>query len=135
MRQTGWHILCDWAQPKRGCEPQRAVLDLLEELLPTDRGTAVLHWFTGSASETRRALDLGCYFSVNEMMLASASGQRVVQVVPIERLLTETDGPFVQRDGTPIPPARAVEGVASLQGRNPSSVQIQILRNLQFLTQ
>ena len=40
-----------------------AVLAMIEQYLPQDRGTVVLHWFTGSKSEARRAATLGCYFS------------------------------------------------------------------------
>ncbi|WP_232916157.1 TatD family hydrolase [Pseudomonas viridiflava] len=43
----------------------------IERCLPPDRGKVVLHWFTVSISEARRALDLGCYFSVNVEMLKS----------------------------------------------------------------
>lgn len=71
------------------------VLDHLERALPVDRGVAVMHWFTGSAAEARRASELGCYFSVNAQMLQTEKGRRLVSVLPRERLLTETDGPFV----------------------------------------
>ena len=46
-----------------------AVLDLIEAHLPAERGRTVLHWFTGTKAEARRAVDLGCYFSVNGEML------------------------------------------------------------------
>ena len=38
------------------------VIDLLESELPAERGRAVLHWFSGSASEAVRAVAAGCYF-------------------------------------------------------------------------
>lgn len=46
-----------------------AVLDMIETNLPPMRGRAVLHWFTGSRAEARRAVELGCYFSINGEML------------------------------------------------------------------
>jgi TatD DNase family protein len=47
---------------------------MIEQYLPRDRGTVVLHWFTGSKSEARRAATLGCYFSVNaELTVVPAS--------------------------------------------------------------
>lgn len=72
-----------------------ALLDAVEELLPTDRGTLVLHWFSGSVAEARRAAELGCYFSINHAML---EGRRsaLVRALPLTRLLTETDGPFTR---------------------------------------
>jgi TatD DNase family protein len=80
------------------------VLDHLEAWLPSDRGAAVLHWFTGSAAEARRATELGCYFSINAQMLQSPRHQRLVASLPRDRLLTETDGPFVSFEGRPARP-------------------------------
>ena len=115
----------------------KLVLDLLERHLPNDRGSVVLHWFSGSAGEARRAAALGCYFSVNERMLASPNGRRILEEIPKNRLLTETDGPFVKRNGEPIPAAdvlRAVEQIAIMQGRSVSDVQTRIIENLRCLT-
>ncbi|MGX7877195.1 TatD family hydrolase [Mesorhizobium sp. ORM6] len=54
-----------------------------EQYLPHDRGTVVLHWFTGSKSEARRAAMLGCYFSVNAEMTRSDRG-RALRGLPTE---------------------------------------------------
>ena len=114
----------------------KTVLDMVEECLPRDRGTVVLHWFSGSVGEARRAAQRGCYFSVNERMLSSPNGRRILPEIPDDRLLTETDGPFVERDGRPIEAgdvSRAVDEIAALKGRSVSSVQSQIVRNLHDL--
>lgn len=113
------------------------VLDLLEEYLPRHRGTVVLHWFSGNVGEARRAVALGCYFSVNEQMLASPNGRRILPQIPENRLLTETDGPFVQRDGKPIAPgdvSRALREIAVLKRCSVSKMQSQVVANLQELT-
>jgi TatD DNase family protein len=81
------------------------VLDMVERYLPHGRGTVVLHWFTGSKSDARRAAMLGCYFSVNAEMTRSDRGRALVAELPIGRILTETDGPFTQIDGRPSEPA------------------------------
>jgi TatD DNase family protein len=82
-----------------------AVLDLIEAQLPPPKGQVVLHWFTGSKAEARRAAELGCYFSINASMMTNERGRDCVATLPIERLLTETDGPFTQIDGGPARPA------------------------------
>jgi len=46
----------------------REVLDALEAF--PNAGTAVLHWFSGSARDLDRAVSLGCWFSVGPGMLA-----------------------------------------------------------------
>jgi TatD DNase family protein len=83
----------------------RQVLDMVEEMLPSERGTVILHWFTGTVAEAARATALGCYFSVNAEMLTGEKGLKLVKSLPVERLLTETDGPFTARDGKPRRPS------------------------------
>jgi TatD DNase family protein len=75
------------------------VLDLIEQYFPSERGRVVLHWFTGSKSEARRAADLGCCFSINAAMMQSDRGRDLVLSLPSDRLLTETDAPFTQSEG------------------------------------
>lgn len=111
----------------------KPVLDMLDEHLPPDRAGVVLHWFAGSKADVRRATERGCYFSVNESMLASASGARVVRDIPLNRILTETDGPFVMRGPQPIEPgsvSRAVKMIAKQVGRSFEEVRSQIVLNL-----
>jgi TatD DNase family protein len=55
---------------------------------------AVLHWWLGDADQTRRAVELGCYFSVNASM---ARRPELLSLLPPERILTETDHPFADR--------------------------------------
>jgi len=57
---------------------------------------AVLHWWLGDASQTRRAIDLGCFFSVNA---SSVRRTDLLAMIPLDRMLTETDHPFGDRRG------------------------------------
>ncbi|MDI1328895.1 Qat anti-phage system TatD family nuclease QatD [Pseudomonas sp.] len=109
------------------------VLAHVEKLLPPDRGRVVMHWFTGSASEARRAAQLGCYFSINSQMLKSPAQQKMVASLPRDRLLTETDGPFVIEAGRPIRPrdvSFTVNELAKLYDLSPGEMARQIVRNL-----
>lgn len=67
-------------------------------------GAPVLHWFTGSHKELRDAIELGCWFSVGPAMLRSAKSREQVAMIPMDHVLTESDGPFAQQDGRPIHP-------------------------------
>jgi TatD DNase family protein len=114
----------------------KIVLDLIEQHLPTDRGRVVLHWFTGSKAEARRAADLGCYFSVNSQMMQSDRGRDLVSSLPLERLLTETDGPFTEVKGGPARPSDvtdAVNAISLLIQVEPAELAISIRRNLKTL--
>lgn len=61
---------------------------VLEELHRTPVAAPILHWWTGTAAETRQAVDLGCYFSVHS---AVARRSLFRTQVPLERLLVESD--------------------------------------------
>lgn len=74
------------------------VLDLIAQ--EPRAGRPILHWFTGSANEVRRAVELGCWFSVGPAMLESSSGKAAVLAMPKERIVPETDGPFGTAKGT-----------------------------------
>ncbi|AQH05475.1 hydrolase TatD (plasmid) [Burkholderia sp. KK1] len=112
------------------------VLGHLERALPVDRGQVVLHWFTGTAAEARRAIEIGCFFSINSAMLRSAKHRQLIRCLPLERLLTETDGPFVEENGRPARPrdvARTVAELAVSLSLPIETVAAQILHNLRRL--
>jgi TatD DNase family protein len=112
------------------------VLDLIETYLPPTHGHVVLHWFTGSKAEARRAVELGCYFSVNAAMMSKEKGRDMVATLPLERLLTETDGPFTQTDGRPARPVdveTAIGALANLRHLTPDGIATSVQTNLRFL--
>jgi TatD DNase family protein len=109
------------------------VLDLIERYLPPEKGCIVLHWFTGSKSEARRAIDLGCYFSVNAQMLRTDRGRELMAILPSARILTETDAPFTQVSDRPTRPSDVslvIEAIANLRRMTPAEVAAMICANL-----
>jgi TatD DNase family protein len=68
---------------------------LLDELDARPIRGVVLHWWLGSQRATRRALEMGCYFSVNTSMFRHPD---MLMGMPLDRLLTETDHPFGDRN-------------------------------------
>ncbi len=114
----------------------KAVLDLVEAYLPPERGKIVLHWFTGTKSEARRALELGCYFSINAGMLDNERHASMVEVIPLDRMLTETDGPFTRTGDRPSQPtdvAVVVEALGRLRGLRAADVAQVVRDNLRAL--
>ena len=73
------------------------VLDILEShglLIPNPSSPVIIfHWFSGTSDELVRARNAGCYFSVNERMLATKRGREYARQIPLDRLLLETDAP------------------------------------------
>lgn len=92
----------------------RDAVSMIEEHSDTRRTLCVLHWFSGSVEEARRALDAGCYFSINPAMLIHERGQKLVQSLPADRLLTESDAPFSVIEECDIEPWDATKTAAKL---------------------
>lgn len=90
------------------------VLDMIERYFPQGRGAVVLHWFTGSKHDLRRAVAMGCYFSVNGEMIRTEKGRALVGELPSNRILTETDGPFTRIDGRPAEPADVLSTIGEV---------------------
>jgi TatD DNase family protein len=86
--------------------------------------TGVLHCFTGSADLARTALDLGFYISLSGIVTFKNARdlQETAKFVPADRLLVETDAPFlapVPHRGKPCEPAFVADTadfVAGLRG-------------------
>ena len=76
-------------------------------------GVPILHWFTGTHKELRDAVDLGCWFSIGPAMLKSAKSTEQIAMMPVDRVLTESDGPFAQEDGRALHPwdVKATHGI------------------------
>lgn len=58
----------------------------------------IYHWFSDDAKTLARAIDDGCYFSVNRKMILSKRGKGYIGAIPKERLLIETDRPSFDGD-------------------------------------
>jgi TatD DNase family protein len=110
------------------------VLDYLDKHCRTS--VPVLHWFSGTIEETRRAVAMGCWFSVGPAMLRGAKGRRILQELPIARVLPETDGPFAMNGSSPYMPWDATtiaKHVAAIWNMTQSKVKEQFYRNLDML--
>ncbi|ELY4005952.1 TatD family hydrolase [Cronobacter dublinensis] len=83
----------------------KEVLDILD--VNPGFGTAVLHWFTDSPSVLRRAANAGCWFSVGPTMMESANGRKLAALMPRDRVVPESDGPFAKMRGAHVMPWEA----------------------------
>jgi TatD DNase family protein len=84
---------------------RRAEARVLELLRAAHRTPVVFHWYSGPLTSLAEAIADGHYFSVNPAMITSPNGRRIVAAVPRNRILTETDGPFVRIRGRVAEPA------------------------------
>jgi TatD DNase family protein len=87
---------------------------LIKEHTDPAKVLCILHWFSGSLTDAKTAVDAGCYFSVNAAMLTHDRGRALVRSIPGGRLLTETDSPFMTIDQRKSEPSDAIAVIAQL---------------------
>jgi TatD DNase family protein len=108
--------LCHQAQGKVvTVHSRRAAADVVDMIPNNFSGTIILHWYSGSQKMLRRAIEKGCYMSFNLAMMRSAKSKQLLHHVPLERILTESDGPFVsyrETVSTPLHMLNVVEQMA-----------------------
>ena len=115
-------------------------LEILSSELP-EGAAGVFHCFSGDRDIARRVLDLGFYISVTGVVtFKNARDLRdVVEFCPLDRLLVETDAPFlspVPFRGKPNEPARTsivVDAVAAVKKITREETACQTTRNAQDL--
>jgi TatD DNase family protein len=101
----------------RDADPDTAAI--LREEMARGSFPALLHCFTGGAELARSALDLGLYISFSGIVTFKKSDalREVAQMVPLDRMLVETDAPFLapgKHRGKRNEPAYVVETAAVL---------------------
>lgn len=69
-------------------------IDALENQLHETPHRVILHWYSGTKAELKRAVSLGFYFSINHAMARGKAFETLIEAVPVSALLTETDAPF-----------------------------------------
>lgn len=132
------HPLLDRVLSIHAVRAAGATLDILESsgLLKDDPNspTIIFHWFSGTSDELIRARIAGCYFSVNERMLATKRGREYARQIPLNRLLLETDAPAEQNKETTARQlvdslARTSEVVAAIKKCDTQSIKSAVLGN------
>lgn len=79
---------------------RQAVREVLNIIGDDFKFKPILHWFTGNTAEMQEAVEKGFYFSVNGAMMASKRFVRLLDLIPKERVLIETDSPFTYLYGS-----------------------------------
>ncbi|MEK7169411.1 MAG: TatD family hydrolase [Patescibacteria group bacterium] len=110
-----------------------SILDFRFRLLGSNPG--IIHFFTGTENEAEKLLELGFYFTFGGVITFVRDYDEVIKLIPINRILSETDAPYV----APVPyrgkrnePAYVVETIKKLAEIKLLSIEAmasQILKN------
>lgn len=70
--------------------------EVLDMLVKYNVKKAIFHWYSGKITTLKSILDYGYYFSINENMCKSKKGQNIISKIPKNKILVETDAPFIR---------------------------------------
>jgi len=101
----------------------------------------VFHCFTGDRAMARRALEIGFHISLAGIVTfpKALELKEVARMVPADRLLIETDSPFLApvpfrgKRNEPAHVVRVAETVAELRGGDPGEIAAAVQRNFEKL--
>jgi len=115
---------------------RRAEKEVLDLLLKHKIQSAIFHWYSGSISLIQKILEAGYYFSINPAMILSENGKKIISQIPIDRILTESDGPFVETEKRRIHPRdiiKVIEFISIARNISVAQVESQIQENFNVL--
>lgn len=87
---------CSWAQSlskPMNLHTKGAELEVLEMLNRFKIGRSIVHWYSGPVSLIESYLAAGCYFTVGVDVLNPRILQSIAEILPMDRILLETDNP------------------------------------------
>ena len=97
-----------------------------------DVRNCVFHWYSGTLETLHKVLEAGHYCSVNTAMCDSKKGQEIIKSIPKDRILTESDGPYIKigkREAKPFDMAQVVEFIATCWDVDSAVAENQIEKN------
>ena len=105
---------------------------VLEMIVKYDIKKAIFHWYSGKIGTLNQILNYGYYLSINESMCKSKKGQNIISKLPKDKVLVETDAPFV-KNALPYKNFNVYQYLSELWNVNIDEVFKIILNNFQQL--
>ena len=111
---------------------RNAETEVIALLIKTAHVPVVIHSYGGDLELARLGVKHGFYFPISPIVVRSRKHQRLVEAIPIDNLLTETDAPYLgptkdRNDPRNIP--MTVEKIAEIKKMSVEEVRKHILKN------
>jgi len=114
---------------------RKAESDVIEILEKEKAKKVILHCFSGKLKLIKKAADLGYYFSIPTNITHSQHFQKLAEVVDINKILTETDAPYLSpyknRRNEPFFIIEAVKKIAQIKNISINETANNIFMNYQ----
>jgi TatD DNase family protein len=113
---------------------EKEIIDILENY---KNQKIILHCFSGNFKLIKRAIELGCYFSIPSIIVRSEHFQRLVVEVPRDKILTETDSPLLSpykdKSNQPAYISETIRKLAEIWKISEKEVENQIEKNTKYV--
>jgi TatD DNase family protein len=121
-------------------EPNRAYLETLEVLQHAGYNRGVVHCYTADIDTARKFLDAGFHISFTGIITFPNAKELlpVVQFVPMDRIMVETDAPYLSpqpvrgKRNEPLYVQYVAQKIAEVKGLQVSAVEAQTTENAEF---
>jgi TatD DNase family protein len=115
---------------------RRAEKEVLQLLIKYKIKNAIFHWYSGPIALINDIVDNGYYFSINPEMINSENGKKIIAKIPLDKILTESDGPFILIENKEIKPQHVslvIDYLASTNLRSKDYIEKTIYENFRIL--
>ncbi len=128
---------------------REAFSDLIDVLnskfsILNSRAAGIVHFFTGTSNDAKKLLDLGFYFTFGGVVTfppkadqpPSGTYNEVIKMIPIDRILSETDAPYVTPEpyrgkrNEPLYVVEVVKKLAEIKGVSTEEMADKIMENV-----
>ncbi len=109
------------------------------DILSTTKAKVILHSYMGRISYAKKAIDFGFYFSVPSVVYKRKDLHRLIEEIPLELILTETDSPFLDpvgyRNNKPWKVIYGLETITKIKKVDLEELKAIIIRNFEKVFQ
>lgn len=103
------------------------------EILKDVKTKVILHYFNTNSTLIKKALEYGFYFSIPTIISNNKNMKKLVKIVPLDRLFTETDSPYLSpvqgQQNEPINVKHTISVIAEIKKISEKEVEDQIYKN------
>jgi TatD DNase family protein len=117
---------------------RKAENDVIDMLESSNAKYPIFHSFGGNKSQIKKIIDKRWYFSIPPIILRSPNFQTLVNLVPLNQLLTETDspyqGPYKDEKNYPYNVKESIKKISEIKKIDFNETENIIYMNLQKIT-
>lgn len=116
---------------------RKAEKETIDVVIKMKTKKAILHAFHGNMKLVKQAIENGIFITIPTNIVRSAHFQKIVEIVPLSKLLTETDTPFLsmnpEKESEPADIKNTIEEISKIKKMLPDETMKVIYQTCQKL--